>query len=125
MPPIVAPDSIGFAAVRKWELVRLPRRRSCRHVNRGKPIVTVGLSPAGDREEFFLDALRDGAARASTHVNPIDRTDWRDLRGRAAKENFLRNVKHLARNRLLHHRNIQIAASVNHRISRDAAKSRI
>ena len=73
--------------------------------------MAVGLLAAGDGEEFFLNALGDRAARACSDLHAINRANWRDFRGGAGEENFICNVKHLARNSLFAHGNIQVAAN--------------
>src|SRR5437868_14666531 len=70
----------------------------------GEPTMSVGHSPFDDIEEFFMQRASDWAGLAVTDCNLIDGADWRDLRGGAGKEDFVRDVEHLARNHLLDHR---------------------
>src|ERR1700678_4073083 len=87
--------------------------------------MTVGLDPAGKREEFVLDALGQRTTRAYAYFDPVNRANRRDLHGSAAEENLLGDIKHFARNNLLGDGNIQIAANREYRVASDSGQCRI
>src|SRR5215469_4965263 len=71
------------------------------HRNRSQPSMAVALLAAHDGVELLLQCPGDRAHAALADLDPINRTDRRDLRGRAGEEYFVGDVKHLARNHLL------------------------
>ena len=72
-----------------------------------------GFLPLVMREKFVLNALGDRSARAAADLDAVDRANRSDFGGGAAEENFVRDVKHLARDHLLGDRNSQVAADAS------------
>src|SRR5271169_2022034 len=79
---------------------QLPGDGGYRSVNRSQPIVAIRLCAAGQRKKFFLELARDRPCDAFADLNLVHRADRRDLHSRSAEENFIDNVKHLARDDL-------------------------
>ena len=98
----------------------LPSGDTRGNVDRGEPAVTIGLAAACDCEEFVLDALGDWAASAVAHGNAVNGANRGNLRGSAAEENFVRDVKHFARQNLLGDWNVEIAADGHNGVAGDA-----
>src|SRR3954466_6256126 len=70
-----------------------------------EPAVDVGDAAVDDVEERVLQPLGDRTALAGADRDAIDRSDRRDLRGRADDEDFVGGVERLARYDRLLHRN--------------------
>src|SRR5262249_41443730 len=79
---------------------------------RGQPSVGVRARSIDDAEEFLLQALGDRSSTPLADGDAVDGADRGDLRGGAGKEDFVRDVEHLARNDRLHHGDVEFARQV-------------
>src|SRR5579872_7212772 len=68
---------------------------------RGEPAVPVGGRAIHDAEEFVLQRQGDRSGNAAVDGDLVNGADGGDFGSCAAEENFVRQVKHFARNGLL------------------------
>ncbi len=74
-------------------------------------------------EERLLQASGDRAAAAAADVALVDRSDGRDLGGRAREEQFVGHVQGLARDVFLAHFDAEIPRERDHAVARDAGQA--
>src|SRR5271165_2146292 len=87
-----------------------------------KPAVAVRAESVGDAEELIGQLAGDGAGVAIGDRDAVDGTDGRDLRRSTGEEDFVSNIKQLARQRLLDHRHAEVASQREHAVARNAGE---
>src|SRR5579863_1838647 len=74
-----------------------------RHIDMIEPAPLVGRLAREQTEEGVLQGLRDRSPLAGPDGNPVHRADRRDFHRGAGEERFVREIKHLARDRAFAH----------------------
>src|SRR2546425_5571871 len=129
--------SSGFAQDKRCASVRLMRGRfegdlnairltgdsAYRRIDGREPVVAVGLCAAGDGEEFCLQFKCNGAGDAFADRDVVDRADGGEFDGGADEEDFVRDVKHLARDDGFLAGNVQILGEFHDRVASDTRKN--
>ena len=87
--------------------------------------MAVGNGAFDQAVKFTLNLLGNRPDNAVADADLVNRTDRGDLGCSAAKENFVGDVEHFARDHLLNHWNIAVLGDANHRIAGDARQHRI
>jgi len=95
------------------------------YVDRGEPVVAVGLEAVDDGEELFMQSAGDRAHGAVAYEDAVDRAEVSNLGGGAGEEGLVSDIEHLAGQRLFDHFDAELLGQRDDRGAGDAAEHRV
>src|SRR6267154_1553160 len=102
---------------------RLTRGGADGGVDGGEPVVAVGLGPAGEGEELFLELARDRPGDSFADLDVIDGANRSDFDSSADEEDFVGDVEHFSRDDLFLYRDVQVFGDLHDGVAGDARKN--
>ncbi len=95
-------------------------KRCLFRINIGQPIARRFTLSLSNLKEHLLNTSSNLSATTAAYGDPVDRTNGRNLSGRAGEEKLIRNIERCALNASLLDFDPQLVADLNHAVARDS-----